>query len=851
MISRGKPYLMSTSGRPVPEGGSYRDVVGGIESAIRERWREEGLYAADMDAAAGGHRYVLGMFPYPSGKAHLGHVLVYTVADALARMGRFKGENVLNPLGWDGFGLPAENAAIAGGVHPADWTDRNIALMREEIGRGGFSFDLSRELNTSRPEFYRWTQWLFLKLYEHGQAYRAESWVNWDPVDRTVLANEQVIDGHGWRSGALVERRKMEQWCLRITDYAQALHDGLAELNGWSRRAVNAQRYWIGRSEGVEIDFTVPGSGIRLVVFTTRPDTVYGVTAVTVAPEHPDIDRLTAPRQAGEVSDYVAAAMRRTELERQSDDGKSGVFLGTHAINPMTGDKVPIWVSDYVIGSYGTGAIMNVPAHDQRDFDFARAHSLPVRQVIVPTGAHPAGELTAAYTEAGIMYDSAPFTGLPSEQARDAITAALEERNAGRRSVRFRLRDWSIGRQRYWGCPIPMVRLADGTWKPVPYDELPVVLPREVNFGQRGARAPLETSPSFTRYGTDAVREVDTMDTFVDSSWYAWRFLAADGSEAWPPGRARYWMPVDYYVGGLEHATQHMIYFRYISHFLHSIGLTPSREPVVNFLDNGMVRLGGSKMSKSKGNTVSPDEVISQYGADPLRLYLLSDAPFENDRDWDDAGLSAKQRFLGHIWSMGQELTGLVPRAAFAHPPADGGEWGRDAAAALATVAARFSEDVDEKRSFHTAIARLHSFASALSTYREQAGSSPQRLAVLGYLFQQYLKMVGVFAPHLADTLWRQVTGAQTSIFGERWVPQTELGPAADTTIPVQLNGKLVGTVSVPATLLASDQAIVDMVLAAPPAQLADRMDGMILHRTLLVRGKRGEPRLLSLVAHG
>jgi leucyl-tRNA synthetase len=382
-----------------------------------------------------------------------------------------------------------------------------------------------------------------------------------------------------------------------------------------------------------------------------------------------------------------------------------------------------------------------------------------------------------------------------------------------------------------------------------------VLLPRDVNFGQPGARAPLATSPSFTRFrgqdGTDVEREVDTMDTFVDSAWYAWRFLAGGGSQAWPPARARAWMPVDYYVGGLEHATQHMIYFRYISHFLYDIGLTPAREPVVNFLDNGMIRLGGSKMSKSRGNTISPDEVISQYGADALRLYLLSDAPFENDRDWDDAGLSAKQRFLGQIWSTGQELAGAVPRAVMRRPPAGGGAWSRDAVAALAAAAAGFSEDIDEKRSFHTAIARLHSFTSALNTYRAQAGASPERLAVLGYLFQQYLKMVGIFAPHLADALWRQVTGARTSIFAERWIPETDLGPPDEAVIPVQLNGKLVGTVPVPAAVDVADQAIVDLVLAAPPAQLAGRLDGTTVRRTVLVRGKRGEPRLLSLVTHG
>ncbi|MGY2125115.1 leucine--tRNA ligase [Nocardia gipuzkoensis] len=836
------------------EGTSYREVVRDLEDSIRQRWREETADGAFLDDdSVRPHRYVLGMFPYPSGKAHLGHILVYSIADALARLGRFKGELVLNPLGWDAFGLPAENAAIKNGTHPAEWTEGNIANMRDEqIGRAGFSFDLSQELNTSSPEFYRWTQWLFLKLYEHGQAYRAMSWVNWDPVDKTVLANEQVIDGRGWRSGAVVERRQMEQWCLRITDFAQDLHDGLDDLTGWSSRAVSAQRGWIGRSEGVEIDFQIPTAGLELPVFTTRPDTIFGVTSVTIAPEHPQLERLVAAEQRDAVAAYVAASMQRSELERQSEDAKTGVYLGTEAINPLTGEAVPVWVSDYVIGSYGTGAIMNVPAHDQRDFEFAAVHGLPVREVIVAEGRDPSVPLTEAFVEQGIMRDSGEFTGIPSSAAMDSIAEAIEARSVGRKVVRFRLRDWSIGRQRYWGCPIPMVRLGDGRWEPVPESQLPVLLPRDVDFSVQGARSPLATSESFRTMtlpdGEIAEREVDTMDTFMDSAWYAWRFLAAGNDEAWPRTRSDRWMPIDYYIGGLEHATQHMIYFRYISHFLHSIGLTPSKEPVVNFLDNGMIKLGGSKMSKSKGNTISPDEIIERYGADALRMYILSDAPFEYDREWDDAGLVAKQRFLGQIWKLGTRLKDTVPQRVYSAPPTLTDAWSREVVTAISTAAAEVAAAVDEKRSFHVAIAQLHGFASKLSAYSKQIDGSTERGEVLAYAFQGYLKMVGLFAPHLADTLWHAVTGSDESIFRQQWVKDVRYAQDqhAELAIPLQINGKVLELVSVRAD--SDDETLGKELLAAPPERLVAKLEAGQLDRVVVVRAKDGAPRLVNVV---
>lgn len=828
----------------------YSEVMGQLEAWAQALWFHDGVDRTDLDTSKK-RRYVLGMFPYPSGKAHLGHIMVYSIADALARMGRFKGEEVLNPLGWDAFGLPAENAAIKHGAKPQDWTAHNIKLMREQITRAGFSFDLRQELNTSSPDFYRWTQWLFLKLYEHGQAYRSSSWVNWDPVDETVLANEQVIDGKGWRSGALVERRQMELWCLRITDFAQELHDGLTDLKGWSQRAVNAQRHWIGRSEGAAIDFAIGGDDSTLTIYTTRPDTLFGVTSLTLAPEHPLVLKLAAPENLEAVRTYVESSLMRNEVERQTEQKKTGVSLGRHALHPFTGTAIPIWVSEYVIGSHGSGAIMNVPAHDQRDFDFALVHNIPIRSVIVPTLGRADTKLSEAYTGPGTMVGSGEFDGMSSEDARLAIVEKLEALGTGRRSVAFRLRDWSIGRQRYWGCPIPMVRHQDGSWSPVPEDELPVTLPNNVRFGVVGTRSPLSTAESFATVtkpdGEVLHREVDTMDTFMDSAWYAWRFLSGCAENAWPVERAEGWMPVDYYVGGLEHATQHMIYFRYIAHFLHSLGLTPTKEPVAHFLDNGMIKLGGSKMSKSRGNTVSPEDLISEHGADALRLYILSDTPFELDREWDDTGLVAKQRFLGQVWRLGIRISEITPTRIIVDTPEGVDGWSQEALALLSLAANQVESAVDERHSFHKAIAQLHAFVSALSNLEREVGESEERRTLLGFAFQNFLKMLGLFAPHIAEFLWQIVTKSNVSLFAQHWVPEiVDQRQRESVEIPLQMNGKKVAMWMAPTN--ATDEAISDAVVADPPARIFAALESGELRQIIVVRGPKGSPRLINLV---
>lgn len=839
---------------PQDRATSYRDDFRTIEAGMRSFWREHRCHVADLERTDRPKEYVLGMFPYPSGNAHLGHILVYTISDVLARLGRFKGRAVLHPLGWDAFGLPAENAAIKNNTDPRDWTASNIAVMREQILEGGFSFDESKEINTSSPEFYKWTQWLFLKLMEHGYVYRSESWVNWDPVDGTVLANEQVIDGRGWRSGAPIERRQMAQWTIRITAFAEALHAGLDKLAGWSERAIAAQRYWIGRSEGFEVVFGAEAADIALPVFTTRIDTLFGVTAIVVAPEHKDIDALTADDRRAEVTAYCRAALTRTEVDRLASDGKSGVFVGRHAVHPVTGERVPIFVADYVISGYGSDAVMCVPAHDQRDADFAAAHGLAVRTVISPDGGAATGDAAMAFKGEGVLIDSGEFTGLRSTDARARMAERLEAQKLGRRAVRYRLRDWTISRQRFWGCPIPVVWRRDGRFEPVKQEDLPVLLPLAADFHGAGGRSPLAHDPAFlstvSADGEPATREVDTMDTFMCSAWYAWRFLAPhDHKAAWDAGVAKRWMPIDRYVGGLEHASQHLIYFRFLSHFLHSIGLTPTKEPVSGFLDNGMVRMDGSKMSKSKGNVVSPTSVIERHGADALRLYLLADTPFERDRDWTGAGVAAKHAFVAQIWSLLRDARDRLPRGAMRAQPPLADEWSRAKVAELYKAALSIEDELENRRGFHVAIARIHVIASEGRRVLAEA-DTPERKRVAAFYLQNALKLIGLFAPHIAEWGWRECFGVDGSLFREQWPPvdRAVIESASSTmVIPVTVDGKKRAELRVDADW--ADPRITEAL-----APVRDKLIGTHLPTSSevgirIVRHTDGRPRLVNLVS--
>ncbi len=818
-----------------PEASSYRANFSAIERSLQGDWHATGQGKANVDAVDGPKRYVLGMFPYPSGNAHMGHILVYALSDALARLGRYMGEEVLNPLGWDAFGLPAENAAIKHNVDPRSWTERNIARMRDEqIGRAGYSFDYDREIDTSSESFYRWTQWLFSQLYRHGHIYRGFGWVNWDPVDRTVLANEQVIDGRGWRSGAPIERRQMEQWNIRITAFAEDLWRGLDGLTGWSDRAIGAQRSWIGRSEGADIKFVVNGGGPPVTIFTTRADTIFGVTSVTLAPDHPRVLEYVQPQAAGAVGAYIQAALAKSEIERQAG-AADGVFTGTYAIHPITQRSIPIYISGYVLGGYGSGAIMNVPAHDRRDYDFAQAKGLPIEAVIRSEGGD---EEVAPYEGPGRLERSGRFSGMASEEARRAIIADLESQGIGASVLRYRLRDWTVSRQRAWGCPIPMMADLEGNWRLVPDADLPVRV--------AGGADPADGLVAGGING-ECTLESDTLDTFMCSAWYAWRFLAPQASDkAWSAEVAARWMPIDFYVGGIEHANQHLIYFRYISHFLHSIGLTPTREPVLNFLDNGMVRLGGRKMSKSLGNTIDPSTVINAYGADALRLSLLADTPFERDREWNDSLVKSKHAFLSEVWTLAFKLSAITPKKIVSEPPTTQDAEDLSLIAAVLSATDNVRRDLDERRAFHVAVSRLHSTLNLIAAAsRRDPTANPVAMA---FAIQAFLKMLSLFAPHISDHLWRIATGAAHSIFRERW-PVYDLDlvnrATSSATVVVQIDGRRRGAISVPKE--STDDEVEELVRRADDQNITLHLSGGVARR-VVVRDQGGVPKLVNLV---
>lgn len=833
----------------------YSQGVLSLERTIREYWHDKKVNATGNIQNAP-YSYVLGMFPYPSGNAHMGHALVYSLTDTTARLKRFQGENVLHPLGWDAFGLPAENAANKNNIHPAAWTESNIRTMRDEqIGQMGFSFDPARELNTSSPEYYKWTQWLFLQLYKAGLVYRAEEWVNWDPIDNTVLANEQVVDGKGWRSGATIERRKMEQWYIRITDYAERLHQGLNHLPGWSDAAKSAQRYWIGRSEGSDIDFNLHGhdKAEPVSVFTTRPETLFGATALVLAPENEKLDHFLKDEFKRQVLTYRQQALRKSEVDRISAEEKTGVATGIEVVHPLTGQVLPVYVADYVLNSHGTGAVMCVPAHDSRDYDFASAMGLSSIQVI------DAGEpVDLPYTEAkGTLMNSGDFDGMVCENAAQAITEKMQEMSAGGASVRYKLKDWPLGRQRFWGAPIPMLQDQEGNWLAVPEDQLPVTLPakEEIDFSAAKGRLSLETMDDFVHFaaqdGQEYTRETDTMDTFMCSSWYAWRFLGPQNDDqAWDPEEAFKWMPIDTYVGGLEHANQHLIYFRFMSYFLYDQGLTPSEEPIKKFLNNGMVQMGGTKMSKSKGNIVRPDDMIEKYGADALHMYILSTGPHDRNFEWREEGLRHKQAFLGRIYKLYREVkfsSSLIERL----EASDVSEsWSKDLLAKLDKTAKGIEQEILDHANYHVAIAKTHEFANEIFSRRAETNTA-EREKVYQYVCQNFLKILGITAPHISEHLWQRSFDIQRSLFQQPWV---NIDPALlptqqyDFSVPVMINGKKRAEYRVSA--LQSDDEIIQGIMDRKEELALDTyFHGAAIGKTIVVRDKRAEnaPKMVNL----
>ena len=738
--------------------------------------------------------YCLTMFPYPSGKLHMGHVRVFTISDVIARYQRMQGKHVLQPMGWDAFGMPAENAAIKRGVPPAAWTYENIKDMRVQMQRLGYAYDWSREVTTCRPEYYRWEQWLFTKMFKKGLVYRKNSVVNWDPVDQTVLANEQVIDGRGWRSDALVERREIPQWFMKITAYADELLDELDRMPGWPDSVKTMQRNWIGRSEGLELSFDVAGEDERLTVFTTRPDTLFGVTYMAVAAEHPLAVKAAAgnPDIAAFLDDCKKTDAAEATLETME---KKGMPLGIAAIHPLTGEEVPLWVANFVLMSYGTGAVMAVPGHDARDWEFARKHGLPITQVVAPADGSTIDVNDGEYLERGILVNSGNYDGLDFDAAFNAIAEYFENADRGKRTVNYRLRDWGVSRQRYWGTPIPIIYCDDCGAVAVPEDQLPVVLPEDVEFTGHGS--PLHDIPEFInapcpQCGKPARRETDTFDTFVESSWYYARYACPDNDDVMLDDRAAYWTPVDQYTGGVEHAILHLLYSRFFQRVMRDEGLTDVSEPFTNLLTQGMVLKDSAKMSKNKGNTVDPQELIEKYGADTVRLFMMFAAPPEQALEWSDDGVQGSFRFLKRFWA-----------AVHNHMERSAGD--ENSADSLTTAnkklrrkthqtIAKISDDIGRRYTFNTAIAASMELLNAIS---KAESDTLEKRGVIQEALEAVVLMLSPMVPHICHELWA-VLGHKTALIDVPWPEVDESALAMEQIdIVLQVNGKLRGKISV------------------------------------------------------
>jgi len=843
-----------------------------IELKWQKHWAEMGLDCTPKDSDQPKF-YALSMFPYPSGSLHMGHVRNYTITDVIARLKRMQGYQVLHPMGWDAFGLPAENAAIDRGVPPAQWTYQNIAQMRQQLQRLGLSIDWQREVTTCAPDYYRWTQWLFLQFYQAGLAYQKEASVNWDPIDQTVLANEQVdSEGRSWRSGALVERKLLRQWFLKITDYAEQLLADLEQLTGWPERVKLMQSHWIGKSVGAYLEFPVQNSSAKIAVFTTRPDTVYGVTYVVLAPEHPLTPLVTTPAQQATVAAFCQQVARESEIERTAEDKpKRGVFTGGMALNPFSGETIPIFIADYVLYEYGTGAVMGVPAHDVRDFKFAKENNLPVKVVILPDDADNADIcFLQAYTEAGMMVNSARFNGMTSPKAKKAIIHYAEEQGLGQGRVQYRLRDWLISRQRYWGCPIPIIHCPSCGIVPVPEADLPVELPAQAELSGRGP-SPLAQLTDWVQVpcpccGQPAQRETDTMDTFIDSSWYFLRYTDAHNtSQPFAPEQVNRWMAVDQYVGGIEHAILHLLYSRFFTKVLGDRGLVQVREPFAQLLTQGMVQgltyknpqtgkyvaakdlqtgqwlvdpqdpkdpdTGESlqvfyeKMSKSKYNGVDPQEVLAKYGADTARMFILFKAPPEKDLEWDDADVEGQFRFLNRVWRLVSDYAQQSP-AAVAHPNL--GKEAKDLRRAIHLAIKEIAEDLAGDYQFNTAIAELMKLSNALIAATCLA--SP----VYREGIETLLILLAPFAPHISEELWH-LLGNPGSIHQQSWLTFDPKALLVDEiNLVIQVMGKTKGTLVVPAT--ATSEELEQYALQSELA--AKHLQGKTLKRIIVVPGK-------------
>jgi len=824
--------------------GDERYEAQRVETKWAERWqRDASLYAAepasDQSKTAKKKYYVLEMLPYPSGALHMGHVRNYSIGDALARYMWMNGYNVLHPMGWDSFGLPAENAAIQNNTPPREWTLRNIANMKAQMKRLGFAYDWSREVTTCLPEYYRWNQWFFLKLFERGLAYRKKSKVNWCPKCATVLANEQVVNGCCWRhEDTLVEQRELEQWFVRTTKYADELLSGLDKLDGWPEKVRTMQRNWIGRSEGTLVDFKLdyaedhkgfgPG-GSTIPVFTTRVDTIFGATSVQLAPEHPIVKDLAAenPGLRAQVDQLIAEQRKAKEAGDIGEIEKHGVFTGRYAINPFNSERVPVWVANYILMDYGTGAIMSVPAHDERDYEFARKYGLEIRLVILPTSGDPdetvAEPALPFVGHDGMLVNSGRYNRLACDEAIRVMSAYAEENKFGKATVTYRLKDWGISRQRYWGTPIPMLYCEKDGIVAVPEKDLPVILPDKVKVTLAGG-SPLESVPEFVnatcpKCGGPARRETDTMDTFVDSSWYFYRYTDAHNDRApFDSKTAQYWFPIDQYIGGVEHAILHLIYSRFWTKFMRDLGMITNDEPVERLFTQGMVIKDGRKMSKNLGNVVSPDEMVARYGADAARLYSLFAAPPDRDLDWQDSGIEGIQRFLGRVYRFvvrnapksSLSLTGMphaeTLQATFLQPAA------RAIQRKLHQTIKRVSDDFQGRWHFNTCISAIMELVNVLYGAEEAIVRNEVPAPFLADVQRNLVLLLAPFAPYLAHELW-EMLGEKGNLLKTPWPKfDAELAKEEELEIPVQVNGKLRSRVVVPAD--ATEETVLERALA-------------------------------------
>jgi leucyl-tRNA synthetase len=788
-----------------------------VELKWQKYWADKELYKTELDPSKKKF-YCLEMFPYPSGEIHMGHVRNYAIGDVIARYKRMRGYNVLHPMGWDAFGLPAENAAIKHSVHPSEWTHKNIDTMKKQLNRMGLSYDWEREVTTCSPEYYKWNQWFFLKMLENRLAYRKYSYVNWCPACTTVLANEQVIDGKCWRCDSTVIQKKLEQWFFKITQYAEELLQGCDELKGWPERVVLMQKNWIGKGEGVEVDFPIEGINEKLKIFTTRPDTLFGVTFMCIAPGHPLSEKLI-------LHDYDDDTLEALKARYGGEEEKVGLFTGSHAVNPLNGDRVPIYIANFVLTEYGTGAIMSVPAHDQRDFEFAKKYDLPIKVVIVPESkkheavppTHPSpsgGEgkgggrtlnsdfMTEAYEDEGILVNSGQFNGLRSDIAIQQIIEFMEEKGLGKAVVNFKLRDWGISRQRYWGTPIPVVYCDKCGVVPVPENDLPVILPEDVKITGKGS-SPLLESETFLytecpQCGGKARRETDTMDTFVDSSWYFIRYCFKKGDIdlknklRTPDSEIEYWMPVDQYIGGVEHAVLHLLYSRFFTKVIRDLKLFNISEPFQNLLTQGMVIKDGAKMSKSKGNIVDPNYLIEKYGADTSRLFSLFAAPPEKDLEWSDKGVEGAYRFLHRLWGViYKNREGLSVKCKVIEEPIHALRF-TDHSLRLYRkthqTIRKVTTDIEREYHFNTAIAGLMELVNEITSFDPK---SDEDWTVLKFAIERLLLLLCPFSPHIAEELWEKI-GNKPSIFEQKWPDWDETAAKEEKIeLVIQINGKL------------------------------------------------------------